>query len=146
MFLSPVPIFFLSGNYMNHKAKNRTCAPSEDSDQPAHSRSLIRIFTGRFLITEDATCIHADNEDPDQTVRMRRLIWVFVSSTKIYSSKTRIGQYVLIETGLITFTKTTFKRRFVQSLQGELSQGYNFAWNVKANWSVLQWVLMNLSQ
>ena len=27
----------------------RTCAPSEDSDQPAHPRSLIRIFTGRIL-------------------------------------------------------------------------------------------------
>ena len=26
-----------------------TCAPSEDSDQPAHSRSLIRIFTVRIL-------------------------------------------------------------------------------------------------
>ena len=26
-----------------------TCAPSEDSDQPAHSRSLIRIFTERIL-------------------------------------------------------------------------------------------------
>ena len=26
-----------------------TCAPSEDSDQTAHSRSLIRIFTGRIL-------------------------------------------------------------------------------------------------
>ena len=26
-----------------------TRAPSEDSDQPAHSRSLIRIFTGRIL-------------------------------------------------------------------------------------------------
>ena len=26
-----------------------TCAPSEDSDQLAHSRSLIRIFTGRIL-------------------------------------------------------------------------------------------------
>ena len=25
------------------------CAPSEDSDQPVHSRSLIRIFTGRDL-------------------------------------------------------------------------------------------------
>ena len=25
------------------------CAPSEDSDQTAHSRSLIRIFTGRIL-------------------------------------------------------------------------------------------------
>ena len=24
------------------------CGPSEDSDQPAHSRSLIRIFTGRI--------------------------------------------------------------------------------------------------
>ena len=27
----------------------RTCAPSEDSDQPAHSRSLIRIITRRIL-------------------------------------------------------------------------------------------------
>ena len=27
----------------------RKCATSEDSDQPAHSRSLIRIFTGRIL-------------------------------------------------------------------------------------------------
>ena len=27
----------------------RKCAPREDSDQPAHSRSLIRIFTGRIL-------------------------------------------------------------------------------------------------
>ena len=26
------------------------CAPSEDSDQPAHSRSLIRIFTGHIWI------------------------------------------------------------------------------------------------
>ena len=26
-----------------------TCAPSEDSDQPAHSHRLIRIFTGRIL-------------------------------------------------------------------------------------------------
>ena len=27
----------------------RTCAPSEDSNQPAHSRSLIRIFSGRIF-------------------------------------------------------------------------------------------------
>ena len=31
------------------KAYLRTCALSEDSDQPAHSRSLIRIVTGRNL-------------------------------------------------------------------------------------------------
>ena len=27
----------------------QTCAPNEDSDQPAHPRSLIKIFTGRVL-------------------------------------------------------------------------------------------------
>ena len=27
----------------------RTCVSNEDSDQPAHSRSLIRIFTERIL-------------------------------------------------------------------------------------------------
>ena len=34
---------------MRQKTYIRTCAPSEDSDQPAHSRSLIRIFPGHFL-------------------------------------------------------------------------------------------------
>ena len=33
----------------------RTCAPSEDSDQPAHSRSLIRIFTERILDSQGYT-------------------------------------------------------------------------------------------
>ena len=35
---------------MNHQVKKKyrhTCAPSEDSDQPVHYRSLIRIFTVR---------------------------------------------------------------------------------------------------
>ena len=52
----------------------RTCAYSEDSDQPAHSRRLIWIFTGRIWIARDAKLLHADNEDSDQTVRMCRLI------------------------------------------------------------------------
>ena len=29
------------------KTYNKTCATSEDSDQPAHPRSLIRVFAGR---------------------------------------------------------------------------------------------------
>ena len=33
----------------SHNVKKRTCAPSEDSDQPADSRSLIRIFTARIF-------------------------------------------------------------------------------------------------
>ena len=32
-----------------HKTNLLTCASSEDSDQPAHSRRLIRIITGRIL-------------------------------------------------------------------------------------------------
>ena len=62
------------------KTHLRVCAPSEDSDQTAHSRSLIRIFNGPILAKE-ATFLHADNEDYEQTVRTRRLIWVFVGRT-----------------------------------------------------------------
>ena len=41
----------------------RICAPSEDSDQPAHSRSLIRIFIRRILGSKHAKFLHAVNED-----------------------------------------------------------------------------------
>ena len=69
----------------------RTRAPSEDSDQPALSRSLIRVFTGRMQMTRildihrthsedsDSTaqtdlCLRwADNGYSDQTALMRRL-------------------------------------------------------------------------
>ena len=49
---------------------------SEDSDQPAHSRSLIRIFNGNILDShiKDAEFLHADNEDIDQFAQMDRLI------------------------------------------------------------------------
>ena len=53
----------------------RTCAPSEDSDQTAHLRSLIRIFTGHiFGIAKDAKFLTVDNEDADQITRMHMLI------------------------------------------------------------------------
>ena len=54
------------------KTSKMTCAPSEDSDQPAHPPSLIRIFAVRFLYT--------DSEDADQTGRIS-LIWVFAGRT-----------------------------------------------------------------
>ena len=37
----------------------RTCVPSEESDQPTHSRSLIRIFNGHILITKGAKFLYA---------------------------------------------------------------------------------------
>ena len=55
-----------------------TCTPGEDSDQPAHSRRLIRIFTGHILDSQGCKGFYADNEGSDQTARMRRLICVFV--------------------------------------------------------------------
>ena len=58
------------------------CAPSEDSDQPVHPPSLIRVF---------AVCMKKpwvlsyplSSEDSDQTGRMPRLIWVFAGCTII---------------------------------------------------------------
>ena len=42
------------------KTYQLTCAPNEDSNQPAHPRSLIRVFVVKILMK-----IH--NEDSDQT-------------------------------------------------------------------------------
>ena len=52
----------------------QACAHNKDSGQPAHLRSLIRIFSGYIWIAKDAKLLHADNEDSDQTARMCRLI------------------------------------------------------------------------
>ena len=53
------------------------CAHSEDSDQPAHSRSLIRIFTERILDNQ-GKFLHADNET--FTRRRKRAEWFKSSS------------------------------------------------------------------
>ena len=55
-----------------------TYAPSEDSDQPAHSRSLIWILTWRISDSQGCKAFDEDNKDSNQTVRMRILIWGFV--------------------------------------------------------------------
>ena len=41
--------------------RKRTCAPCEDSDQPAHWRRLIRIVTGRIFGYPRMHVFHADN-------------------------------------------------------------------------------------
>ena len=57
----------------------RTCATSEDSDQPVHSHRLIRIFTGRILIANDANCLHA-NAQADLSLRWAHMSEGTVSS------------------------------------------------------------------
>ena len=43
------PLTWRRNKQQRQETNLRTCAPREDSDQTAHTRSLIRIFTGRIL-------------------------------------------------------------------------------------------------
>ena len=46
------------------------CVPSEDSDQPGHPPSLIRVFAVHSQwIVKDLSFLHADSEDSDLTGR-----------------------------------------------------------------------------
>ena len=56
-------------------------SPSEDSDQPGHPPSLIRVFAVRLMVAKVPNLLHADSEDSDQTGRMPRLISVFAGRT-----------------------------------------------------------------
>ena len=60
---------------------NIVCASSEDSDQPAHPRSLIRVFAARLRRIGSLATHRVPCENSDQTARMRRLIWVFIGRT-----------------------------------------------------------------
>ena len=60
------------------------CAPSEDSDQPGHPPSLIRVFAVRMKKAWVLSYPLSTSEDSDQTGRMPRLIWVFVGRTVIW--------------------------------------------------------------
>ena len=57
-----------------HDKTNKMTVPSEDSDQPGHPPSLIRVFAGTQWVAKDSSFLHADSEDSDQTGRMPRLI------------------------------------------------------------------------
>ena len=50
--ISSTPLMCRINEPWRQKTYLRTCALSEDSDQPAHLRSLIRIFTGRNWDTQ----------------------------------------------------------------------------------------------
>ena len=73
----------------HYKTNKITCAPSKDSDQPAHARNLIRVFACVQWVAKDPSFLHADSEDSDQTGRMRtghfvgfvmlQLIWINVT-------------------------------------------------------------------
>ena len=63
------------------KTNKMIFVPSEDSDQPGHPPSLIRVFAVRMKKHWLFTYPLAHSEDSDQTGQMPRLIWVFVGRT-----------------------------------------------------------------
>ena len=62
------------------KTYHRTCALSEDSDQPAHLRSLIRIVTGHIFGQLRMQQFFMRTTKTDKTAQMHRLIRVFVKA------------------------------------------------------------------
>ena len=78
---------WVSSNHLqslpHDKTNKMACAPSEDSDQPGHPPSLIRLFAGCMMKAKlGPLATHwAHSEDSDQTGRMPRLIGVFAGRT-----------------------------------------------------------------
>ena len=71
------------------------CAPSEDSDQPGHPLSLIRVFAVRMKKAWTLThWVHS--EDSGQTGRIPRLIWVFAGRTATLLVLSRGGSFIHI--------------------------------------------------
>ena len=62
-------------NEPQHDKNNEmTCAPSEDSGQPGHPPSLIRVIACVLWIAKDLRFVHADSESSDQSGWMSTLI------------------------------------------------------------------------
>ena len=64
-----------------HDKTNKVTATSEDSDQPGHPPSLIRVFAVHMKKAWVFSYPLSAQRDPDQTGRMPRLIWVFAGCT-----------------------------------------------------------------
>ena len=63
------------------KTYRQTIAPSDDSDQDAHSRSLIRIFTERILYSQGCTVSSCGQWRLWSAWWLRRLILAFIGRT-----------------------------------------------------------------
>ena len=64
-----------------HKMYTRTCASSEDSDQPAHLRSLIWIFTVRISDSQWCKVFFLLKHNDDETAWKHRLVSISVECT-----------------------------------------------------------------
>ena len=59
---------------LHDKTNKMVCVPSEDSDQPEHPPSLIKVFVCAQWVANGPMFLHVDSKDSDRTGRMSRLI------------------------------------------------------------------------
>ena len=84
-FFSAGIIFFLTCMLVRRtvsahdKTYNKTCATREDSDQPAHPHSLIRVFTDHICLLQLPGYPKRDKQEPLQFWVMYMIICVFAS-------------------------------------------------------------------
>ena len=87
--------------FQHQKTCLQKCVPCEDSDQPTHSRSLIRIFTGGILESQGC-CIFMRTMKTMMSAQKVRFITLWLSGynriyrrrPKILITKTRLFKYI----------------------------------------------------
>ena len=80
-----------AATWQNHQNEY---APSEDSDQPGHPPSLLRVLLSARRKLGSLATHWAHSEDSDQTGRMPRLMWVFAGRTVTLFVLSCRGSYV----------------------------------------------------
>ena len=92
---------FVTSEAPHDKSNKMTCAPSEDSDQPGHPPSLIRVSLCALWIAKDRSDLHADGEDFD-SLGAQVIVLFFVPRFLIF-----VSRYTKRVTSLTKQTTTT---------------------------------------
>ena len=120
------PNLIWAASWQNQQSE---CAPSEDSDQPGHPPSLIRVFAIRMKKPCALSYPLSASEDSDQTRRMPRLIWVFAGRTLILLVLSCRGSYTLIVK--LTIINYTQKPWFLPRARYTVQKGSNWGLGFK---------------
>ena len=106
------------------KTNKKACAPSEDSDQPGHPPSLIRVLAVRMKKAQVLSYPLGTSEDSDQTGWMPRLIYVIAGCTDHFChtcfSMGILGMQVSVSSSIHPFEHTNVSIRLSVICHGYL--------------------------
>ena len=78
-----------------------TCTPSENSDTPAHSRCLTRIFPGCSRTAKNARFLYGGNGYSDQTTCKQAEWSLFITKTCLHSFDHLKPHFYIVKLGFI---------------------------------------------